>query len=234
MAEGRIDSIVNIPAVQSEIDATKKGVKELIELLKSVKGNAIDISGAKNAGEFSKFNQELQKNIDLTNKAATAAVNQAAVSRQVSAVIKQENLSLNENIILRERLKNSIAKLTQEQKDNLRLFKEGVLTQEQYSKTIATNGVRIEQYKNKVSDLDKTIKQQTATVRALTKEEKLELAVTESQRNSLGRAQALILLYTNQKKKQVDFANFAAQNLAIGIGSNPATAENSTSEAIAL
>lgn len=122
---------------------------------------------------------------------------------------EEETASLEKNIETRRRLQNSMQSYIKSQKDDAELLKAGTITRDEYNKRIVEGQVKIEQYKNRITELDKTIKSQTGTekqrydeqLKSLTKIEKLQKAVYESERNSLGRAQALILLYTAEKKK---------------------------------
>lgn len=72
MAEDRINSIIDIQAIQKEVDATKSSVQQVIDLIKAVKGTAISISGATTMSEFNNLNKQLQDQITSTNKAAAA------------------------------------------------------------------------------------------------------------------------------------------------------------------
>lgn len=90
------------------------------------------------------------------------------------------------NILLVKQYENAIAKLAIESKKAKTDFDAGNISQNAYRKIVIENTQKIAGYKNGIADLNKEIK--------------LSEAVNNSQRNSLARAQALILQYTNAKK----------------------------------
>lgn len=151
--------------------------------------------------DFSK----LEKGVNDFSKATqvnTAALKQQNVEMIASSKAMQEvNVSLEKNIETRRKLQNSLNSYVASQKEDLALMKTGTITRDEYNKRVVESQVKIEQYKNKINDLNKAIKEQTSTTQTLTKEQKLQNALYETERNSLGRAQAMILLYTAEKKK---------------------------------
>lgn len=91
------------------------------------------------------------------------------------------------NILLVKQYQSAIAKLTAEQKDDLAAFRKGEISQAEYQQKLVLGTEKINTYRVGVS--------------ALNREMKLSSAVNDAERNSLGRAQALILQYTNEKKQ---------------------------------
>lgn len=110
MAEDRIDSIIDRPAVQAEIDATKKEVADLVALIKSVKGTAVGISGAKSASEYAALRRELELQIKATNAAAKAAINEAKTREANAKAARQEAVASREST----KAKNEEEKATQQ------------------------------------------------------------------------------------------------------------------------
>lgn len=88
MAEDRIDSIVDLRAIQTELDLTEAGIDQLIAKIRSVKANNVSIMDAKTVSEFNAANKELQKNIDLTNKSAKAAIDATKAKAQEAKLTK--------------------------------------------------------------------------------------------------------------------------------------------------
>lgn len=109
MAEDRIDSIIDLQSVQAELDATKKGVNELVALIQSVKGKSIDITAAKTVSEFNKLNKELGTLIQQTDASAKSVVN-------TTTAIQAQTTSLNENIKKQAEYKERIKEITSELK----------------------------------------------------------------------------------------------------------------------
>lgn len=91
------------------------------------------------------------------------------------------------NILLVKQYQSAIANLTAEQKADLAAFKKGEISQAEYQQRVVLSTEKVNGYKSSVS--------------ALNREMKLSNAVNDAERNSLARAQALILQYTNEKKQ---------------------------------
>jgi hypothetical protein len=91
------------------------------------------------------------------------------------------------NIALLKSYENEIAKVGAEVKKAEAAFKGGEISQNAYKKVVIESTEKIRLLKSNVADLNK--------------EMKLQENVNNSERNSLQRAQALILQYTNEKKK---------------------------------
>lgn len=94
MSEDRIESIINRASVKAEIEATKKEVADLVALIKSVKGTALNISGAKSAKEFNDLKKELDaaviKTDALTNSIVTNTKAQADAAKAAELMIQKK------------------------------------------------------------------------------------------------------------------------------------------------
>jgi hypothetical protein len=234
MAEERIDSVIDVTAIRSELDTTEKGIKDLVALIQSVKGTSLNLMGAKSVGEFQALNKELQTYISLTNQAAKATVdqnnatnNQAASTQKSTTAIQQENLSLQGNIELRRRLKTSLESYTASQKEDLALLKAGTITRAEYNKRISESSVKIELYKGRISAINKEISQQTRTEKQLAierqKNARIEQAANEKQIAILQKSIAQINKQNGAYallSKQYNEVKLAAQNFNAQLGAN--------------
>lgn len=231
MAEERIDSIIDIAAIKAELDTAKGGVNELVALIRSVKGTAIDISGAKSAAEFAELNKQLQINIALTNKVAQATITQATASTQVAAATQQENLSLQQNIELRKRLQNSLGSYLASQKEDLELLRAGTITRVEYNQRLTESGVRVEQYKGKISAINKEIALQTRTEKQIAIERQKNSRIEQDANNkqvailqkSISQIQKQSSAYAILSKEYNE-VSLAAKNFNLTLGAgNPLT-----------
>lgn len=75
--------------------------------------------------------------------------------------IGQESTVLEQNIATRERLKTTLKSYQTDQKEDLRLLREGQISQDEYRNRINLSQQKIESYKLKIQDLNKEIKNQT-------------------------------------------------------------------------
>ena len=176
--------------VFGNLNNTNVGTKQIIEDFKKMEVAAGDV-------------------VKVTKTSTDALKQQNITLTETAKLTKEVTASLQQNVETRRRLQNTMQSYLKDQKEDLALLKAGTITRAEYNKRITESQIKIEQYKNRITDLDREIKKQTATegqrhkevIANLTREEKLQKQVYESERNSLGRAQALILLYTEQKKK---------------------------------
>lgn len=189
----------------SEINRVKAAYQDLANAKNAVSGakGLPNISaGIKESQSATEALATSQQKLNVIQKESVAITTQQVTAQKQLTVATQEQIrSLEQNIQARVRLQNSMASYLASQKEDLALMKAGTITRAEYNKRFTESQIKIEQYKNKITDLDREIKKQTASTQALTKEMKLQQAVNDAERNSLGRAQALILLYTNEKKK---------------------------------
>ena len=102
----------------------------------------------------------------------------------------------------------NVDKLTKKQKDQLKVLNETYIAEEtirqgakQTAKLIETEIAQTVKLGGSKTELAKKIAENKAAQDALNRENKLAANLAKTERNSLGRAQALILVYTNEKKK---------------------------------
>ena len=203
MAEELISQYVDRAAFKADTDFMISDIERfLVKYNQLLTQRANPASGLKEITQNAKEQEAILTSLASANDKVTASMKtQADAIRQVTSATKEENKSLNENIEARRRLQASMDSYKASQKEDLALLKAGTITRQEYNQRMTESQIKVEQYKNKIADLSKEIKNQTGAVQALTKEQKLAQAVMDSERNSLGRAQALILQYTNEKKK---------------------------------
>lgn len=84
MASDRIESVIDLQKVQAEIDATEKGVKDLVALIQSVKGTSLGVAGSTSLKEYQALKRELDLLIKQTDAATKAAIGEAK-ARQAAA-----------------------------------------------------------------------------------------------------------------------------------------------------
>jgi hypothetical protein len=107
------------------------------------------------------------------------------------ATIKQSSVPViltpeEKDIVKLKSFEAEVASLTKVLDVNKAAFKAGEISHGTYIKTLARTTLEIGQAKSNIADLSKTMK--------------VAAAVQDTERNSIGRAQALILQYTNAKK----------------------------------
>lgn len=83
-SKDRIDSIIDRDAIRDEVQATKKDIHGLVELIKSVKGTAVKVSGAKSISEYNELKKQLDVLIKQTELSAKASINDAK-AREINA-----------------------------------------------------------------------------------------------------------------------------------------------------
>lgn len=109
MAEDRIDSIIDLQKVQAELDATSKGVKDLVALIQSVKGKGLDIMAATNVADVNKLSKELAGLKGQASGLATSIID-------TNKAIKAQAVALEENIKKQTEYKNRIKEISEELK----------------------------------------------------------------------------------------------------------------------
>jgi hypothetical protein len=112
----QITSIVDIPAIQGELNTVSKGIADLVAQIQAVKKVGVEISGAKSATELSELNKQLQTNVNLTNQAATAAINESTALANLSKTTKDLTGTIDQNIKLQARYRIELQQISSEMK----------------------------------------------------------------------------------------------------------------------
>lgn len=112
----KITSIVDIPAIQGELSTVSKGIADLVAQIQAVKKVGVEISGAKSATELSELNKQLQTNVNLTNQAATAAINESTALANLSKTTKDLTGTIDQNIKLQARYRIELQQISSEMK----------------------------------------------------------------------------------------------------------------------
>lgn len=190
MAEDRIDSIIDLQKVQAELDATSKGVKDLVALIQSVKGKGLDIMAATNVSEVNKLQKELgglttqvnnsTASIIATNKAVRDSTESLKVyTGQTAKLADTVKQNIKQSVEYKQRLSEISNELADLKLARNALGQIGVTdaNRDQVEKELANNRSRVEvlteeqkQVKLLSSELDKftdsQIKQQQASATA--------------------------------------------------------------------
>lgn len=85
MAEDKIDSIIDREKIQQEISQTKSDIKNLLQLIQSVKGKGVQISQTKSVADFSNLSKQLNDLIKQTNEAAKATAGSSKAKQDDSS-----------------------------------------------------------------------------------------------------------------------------------------------------
>lgn len=160
MAEDIIDHIIDREKVSAEISATSKEIQDLLALIQSTKGKSIEIMSATSVGDVTKLQKELAGLTVQTERQTNAVKESTTAVQQNIASITKESATLNESIVIRKKMTNTLASLKAEQKEDLELLKAGTITRAEYNKRIIESTTRIEVYKQKISSLNQDIKAQ--------------------------------------------------------------------------
>jgi hypothetical protein len=178
-AEIKQKALIEKEAAATEKQAAKEAVeagRERLQQLRAEKEAAEKLAAA----EAQRSNDENQALAGTFNPGGGAGNN-----RPASAPLK---LTVEERDIVKlKSYEAEVARLTKEIDLSKTAFKNGEIAQSSYIKTMVRNTIEIKNNKTNIADL--------------TKEMKLAQAVNDAERNSLGRAQALIAQYTNAKKR---------------------------------
>lgn len=180
---GQINDFFDLPKFEQQLAIVEEGIQEYIDKISKIPQIRTNVQGAEGIKSQSDAIQVLTKanedHVTVLNKTVTA---QKEVQVQAQAMVKaeqEEGKTLAQNIELRRRLQNSLEGYLKDQKDDLQLLKDGTINRAEYNKRLTESQVKIEQYKVRVSELNKEIKTQivgekelTTAYQALSKEAK--------------------------------------------------------------
>jgi len=221
MATDRIDNIVDIQAVNAQLDTVKKGVAELVAQIKAVKDTGVSIAGAKTAKEYAALRRELDLLIKQTNASAKAAIGEAK-AREANAKATIAETKAGEQSAKSKQLEEKYTNQLLKAKEALN--KEAIKEADKVGKL--TNAY--EQLKQKELIAANTVKRLAAehglnnkvTVEALAIQQKyynqllqIEKAVGQSQRNVGNYTQATFAL-TQVIREAPAFANSFATGIS--------------------
>lgn len=162
MAAELIDNIADRGKIQGDVDYIAAKIREIEALIANSKTAGVNIM---NATTFKEFNAAQAQATAGQEKlaAATANLSKAQAAQTQATKVQTQALnsqagSLQQNIELRRRYKNTIESLLKDQKEDAALLRNGTITRAEYNKRLTESQIRIEQYKQGVNDLNKTIK----------------------------------------------------------------------------
>lgn len=190
-AEDKIDSVIDQPAIRAEFEFLKGEITEAIAAIKSAKQQSIDFNV--NTKSF----DDLKKNSDALNESLKKV--QDSVGGVTSAVnnstkaMERDNATLVKMIELRNKMQTSMNSYIKQQKDELKLYREGILSKSEYNKRNTEASIKIDTYRAKLGVLNKEIKQEILNT---------------------GQGSSAYKLFA----KQVQEAQIQAQNYAVALG----------------
>lgn len=167
MAEDRIDSIIDRAAITGEVEGLKKQIAEVVALIKQTKGQSIDFNvNTKTISDYNKGIAELNASMQKVQQSAaglTAAHTQAtAATVKNTQATQQANGTLEQNIELRRRLQATLNSYLKDQKEDIALLKSGTITRAEYNKRLTESQAKVAIYKQKISELNRVIKEDIA------------------------------------------------------------------------
>lgn len=87
-----------------------------------------------------------------------------AVTKETE-VINQQLDALGENVVLRNRLQNNIKEVNAALKEDAKALKAGTISQAEYNRRVDEGAIEVQQYKTKITELNKTIKTQIVDIK---------------------------------------------------------------------
>jgi hypothetical protein len=113
MAEDRIDSLVNRPAIKKEFDDTAKQAKDLLALVQELKKKGmVEMYNIKNLGQYEKLRKELDglaKSIDNNVKKVKESAQAGRKLTEETALLNVQNAERNRLLKLEAQIENSVA-----------------------------------------------------------------------------------------------------------------------------
>jgi len=231
MAEEVIDNYIDRAGVKSDTDFMVAALQQVYAEFKKLESVKIDLKGVNG---LSGIQPAMKAGEDAANKmvAATARLKTGLSGLSVevnkaAAAIQQENLTLGQAVEIRKKLENSIKSLKKQEEDNLRLLKAGALSQDQYAKTLQVTSVKIEQYKNRLKDVNKEIVLQTRTEKQVAAERaknaRIEADANNKQVAILQKSIANIQKQSGayaQLSREYNEVSLSAKNFNLTLGAN--------------
>lgn len=137
--------------VKSELIETAELLKTVDSLIRGMPQISSVYKGATNGADLKKATDDL----------AAANAKMVELGGQLTKVSQQQIESLEQAIAMRKKYMNTMESWKKEEQDNITLLKQGIITKDEYNKRIIESQIKIEQYKVKLSDANKYIKDNT-------------------------------------------------------------------------
>lgn len=102
---------------------------------------------------------QLEREEAALASAAAAESDYTNEKRKATKATTEDFTPLQQNIILRDRLKSKIADISKSQKEDSAALKAGTINREQYNQKLVESQARLTVYKSKVQELDRVIKE---------------------------------------------------------------------------
>lgn len=167
-AEDKISSLVDFENIRKEINYSIADLKRLAEAKANILATPKILSDYKASSGIQEERTSKEALIQTNNKLVDSQKSIVNIKQQDVIVSKQQTIATTEqltaieqNIAVRERLKTSLKSYQTDQKEDLRLLREGQISQEEYRNRVNLAQQKIESYKIKIQELNKEIKNQT-------------------------------------------------------------------------
>lgn len=226
------DELLRAPLEYSKnLEEAVKSSEKLINLMKESEKNL------QSASTISKVSQE-------TKTLATAQTELETVQKRMAQAYAQESRSLDNIIEKRESLKRRIREQLSDQKEDLQLLKDGIITRNEYNKRLTQSNVKIAELKQRIQTLNKDTKQEISLTRTVGNEyQKLTIALEKARNNYKNLAASGTASNDQLRKQQVIVENLnkrvSAIDGAVGqfqrnVGNYPGTFKAATDSVMGL
>ena len=191
-----IQSFINVPQVQSEIDVVTNGLQSIKDLILTMPQV---VSSYKSNNSLVESKQATDDLTSATNK-LNASQKDLNIEIERSRILSKqkyedERAGLESLIATRIKLQNAISSYNVDEKENLALMQQGKITRAEYNQRMIETTATVERHKTRIQDLNARIKENTA-----------ESVIAKSAYKSL--------------TDQYNAAAIAAKNYSIELGAN--------------